>query len=108
MTTSPNNKGDILQRMKDELPTFSKTLDRITALFRSVSEELAAIKPRSEDWSVKEIVCHLIDSASNNHQRFTRLQRTTRLEFPAYEPEPWVTVEKSFTTAVDRGACGGF
>jgi hypothetical protein len=39
----------------------------------------------SEDaWSIKEIIGHLIDSASNNHQRFVRLQLVEQLAFPDY------------------------
>jgi hypothetical protein len=69
---------------------FEATLHRLLALFESASEAVVGVQLRPGDWSVKQIACHLIDSASNNHQRFTRLQRTARLEFPPYEPEPWV------------------
>lgn len=80
--------------MRDKIPQFEATLARLLALLDSVPEGMVDRKPRPEDWSIKQIACHLVDSASNNHQRFTRLQRTRRLEFPAYETEPWVAVEK--------------
>ena len=80
--------------MKDEIPAFGAAVARLLAVFDDLPESLTQVKPRPEDWSVKEIACHLVDSASNNHQRFTWLQRTQRLEFPAYETEPWVAVEK--------------
>jgi hypothetical protein len=83
--------------MDDEIPGFQASLGRLLALFDAVPESLVDIKPRRDDWSVKEIACHLVDSASNNHQRFTRLQRARRLEFPAYDAEPWVAVEKPQT-----------
>jgi hypothetical protein len=83
--------------MDDEIPGFQASLGRLLALFDAVPESVVDIKPRRDDWSVKEIACHLVDSASNNHQRFTRLQRARRLEFPAYEAEPWVAVEKAQT-----------
>ena len=38
-----------------------------------------------EGWSVKEIVGHLIDSCSNNHQRLSRYQANGNLEFPGYD-----------------------
>lgn len=79
--------------MEKELAGFRAKVDRLLALFASVPEELVDVKPSAEDWSVKQIACHLVDSASNNHQRFTHLQRTARLIFPAYEPEAWVAVE---------------
>jgi hypothetical protein len=50
----------------------------------------------SEDaWSIKEIIGHLIDSASNNHQRFVRLQLTDRLTFPDYGQDNihWVRIQ---------------
>jgi hypothetical protein len=80
--------------MKHDIPIFQATLARLLALFESVPEALADLKPSAESWSIKEIACHLVDSASNNHQRFTHLQRTPRLSFPPYEPEPWVAIEK--------------
>jgi hypothetical protein len=36
-------------------------------------------------WSRKQVVGHLIDSASNNHQRFVRAALQTSLDFPAYD-----------------------
>jgi hypothetical protein len=78
-----------------DLAQFEATVEQLTDLFASVSDAVTAKKPRTGDWSVKEIACHLIDSASNNHQRFVHLQRTTRLTFPVYEAEPWVAVEKA-------------
>jgi len=80
--------------MKNEIQAFAAIVHRMVQLLASVPDSLSGIKPRPEDWSCKEIACHLIDSASNNHQRFTRLQRTARLDFPAYDAEPWVVVEK--------------
>lgn len=35
------------------------------------------------------MVGHLIDSASNNHQRCIRLQQERRIEFPSYDAEEW-------------------
>jgi hypothetical protein len=42
-----------------------------------------------EDWSIIELVSHLIDSASNNHQRFIRLQYENPVVFPGYDAEIW-------------------
>ena len=85
--------------MKTAIPGFQATLARLLALFESVPESLVDLKPSAEDWSVKQIACHLVDSASNNHQRFTHLQRTQRLVFPTYEAESWVAVEKPASLA---------
>ena len=44
-------------------------------------------------WSKKEILGHLIDSASNNHQRFVRAQFTDDLIYPGYDQDEWVRVQ---------------
>jgi len=80
--------------MEHEIAGFQATLARLMALFDSVPETMVDLRPSASDWSVRQIACHLVDSASNNHQRFTHLQRIQRLVFPPYEPEPWVAVEK--------------
>lgn len=38
-------------------------------------------------WSRKQVIGHLIDSASNNHQRFVRASLQPSLDFPAYDQE---------------------
>ena len=44
-------------------------------------------------WSRKQIIGHLIDSASNNHQRFVRASLQTSLEFPGYDQNGNVSVQ---------------
>ncbi len=41
-------------------------------------------------WSAAEIVGHLIDSASNNHQRFVRARDQNDLVFDGYAQDAWV------------------
>jgi len=45
-------------------------------------------------WTRKEVLGHLIDSAANNHQRFVRAQFTSRLDWPGYEQNKWVSAQK--------------
>ena len=52
------------------------------------------MKLAEDKWTLKEMIGHLIDSASNNHQRFIRLQSGDLLSFPAYDGEDWIRVEK--------------
>ncbi|MFC1824367.1 DinB family protein [Thermodesulfobacteriota bacterium] len=63
--------------------------------WRDLPDRILRLRPSGEAWSIKEIIGHLIDSASNNHQRFVRLQLTDRLIFPDYqqENEAWVSIE---------------
>jgi hypothetical protein len=44
-------------------------------------------------WSRKQVVGHLINSASNNHQRFVRAALQTSLDFPGYEQSGSVRVQ---------------
>jgi len=55
----------------------------------AMPEADAARKPSLDRWGRKEILGHLIDSASNNHQRFVRAQLQGSLSFPGYEQEGW-------------------
>jgi hypothetical protein len=45
-------------------------------------------------WSRKQVLGHLIDSASNNHQRFVRAAQQESLDFPAYDQEGNVRVQE--------------
>ncbi|MFY9791934.1 MAG: DinB family protein [Candidatus Sulfotelmatobacter sp.] len=44
-------------------------------------------------WSRKQVIGHLIDSASNNHQRFVRAALQTSLEFPGYDQNGNVSIQ---------------
>ena len=46
----------------------------IPQLLISMDDEEFSSKPDPITWSKKEIIGHLIDSATNNHQRFVRIQ----------------------------------
>jgi hypothetical protein len=46
----------------------------IPGLLSKISEKEFSSKPGPDNWSKKEILGHLIDSATNNHQRFVRIQ----------------------------------
>ena len=55
-----------------------------------IEGEQAAAKLSEDKWSAKEIIGHLIDSASNNHGRFIRAQFSDDLIFQGYKQEAWV------------------
>jgi len=44
-------------------------------------------------WSRKQVLGHLIDSASNNHQRFVRAALQPSLDFPGYDQEGNIRVQ---------------
>jgi hypothetical protein len=58
------------------------------------NKDIVNIKLTEDKWTLKEMVAHLIDSASNNHQRFIRLQLEQKIKFPAYEAEEWKNITK--------------
>ncbi len=62
-------------------------------ILNNTPEELAAIKMSPDAWSLREIVGHLVDSASNNHQRFVRLQQGDLESFPGYDQEFWIKAQ---------------
>jgi hypothetical protein len=66
-----------------------QTIDASLPKLRAISDA-AATEPRAPGkWSRKEIIGHLIDSASNNHQRFIRAQEADKLSFPPYAQNHW-------------------
>lgn len=56
----------------------------------TISDSDAATSPAPGKWSPKQVIGHLIDSASNNHQRFVRANFADDLIFPGYDQERWV------------------
>jgi DinB superfamily len=50
-------------------------------------------RPSPAKWSRKEILGHLMDSASNNHQRFVRAVIQGSLDFPGYDQEKLVELQ---------------
>jgi hypothetical protein len=49
-------------------------VEKVPKLLSQISEEKISEKSSPNKWSKKEIIGHLIDSATNNHQRFVRGQ----------------------------------
>jgi len=58
----------------------------IPPLLENVDEDVFSSKPLPDKWSKKEILGHLIDSATNNHQRFIRIQ---------YQNEPTIFYDQN-------------
>ena len=70
--------------------TISAALPRLTA----ITDAAAALPRAPGKWSRKEIVGHLIDSASNNHERFVRAHFSDDLICPTYDQDAWVRVQR--------------
>ena len=54
-------------------------------LLRKIGEAESAVRPAPGKWSPREIIGHLVDSASINHQRFVRAAFQDDLVFPGYD-----------------------
>lgn len=60
----------------------------------ALSDAEAERPPAPGKWSPKEVIGHLVDSASNNHGRFVRAQFEDDLVFLEYEQDAWVRTQR--------------
>ena len=70
------------------------TVEAVVPRLVAMEDERTTAKPSPEKWSPREIVGHLIDSASNNHQRFVRAQFQDSLVFAGYAQDDWVASQR--------------
>ena len=82
-----------MNQMPDAIECLCFAVRTLPAVLSSFSEAESEQRPSPERWTRKEVVGHLIDSASNNHQRFVRGQVAAGQEFPGYEQEQWVRIQ---------------
>ena len=78
------------------LSTFNFDAERIAEIAEDLFElqESFVAKPRKEGaWSRKQILGHLIDSASVNHQRFIEAQVKDSIVFDSYAHQQWVDLQ---------------
>ncbi len=80
--------------MDDFIDGFRRLVERSAEALMEISEADSGRRPVPGKWSPKEIVGHLIDSASNNHQRFVRAQFKDDLLFPGYDQDAWVAAQR--------------
>lgn len=66
----------------------SYIIEKVPSILTEIGEANMSAKPLPNKWSKKEIVGHLIDSATNNHQRFVRGQFESVPEI-RYEQNKW-------------------
>ena len=79
--------------MEDVLEDFVRTVEEASARLLSLTEAESRAPLADGKWSAKETLGHLIDSASNNHQRFVRAQLKADLVFQGYAQDDWVRVQ---------------
>lgn len=77
-----------------DMERFRGLVEKLEGIISGVDEGITHIKPAQDKWSLKEIIGHLVDSSSNNHQRFVRLQFGDLIGFPSYDKDQWIYVQK--------------
>jgi DinB superfamily len=79
--------------MKALSAELERVVDSTEERLLQISEADSGKPLRAGGWSPKQVVGHLIDSASNNHQRFVRAALQGSLEFPGYDQDGCVRVQ---------------
>lgn len=77
--------------INDVAAQLRKAVYDASAQFFKMNDDDTSTRPEPTKWSKKEVLGHLIDSASNNHQRFIRAQQVEELITPKYDQEFWVS-----------------
>ena len=69
--------------------------DKEYEFLKSLDEEIISTHFNAQNRSIRQILGHLIDSASNNHQRMVRLQYNENLNFPDYrqDNDRWISLQ---------------
>jgi hypothetical protein len=78
---------DIAHQLRSIIATVEPQLSRM-------NHDDMGFKPDPHEWSKKEILGHLIDSAANNHQRFVRAVNKVAAQFPTYDQNEWVRIQR--------------
>ncbi len=76
--------------MKEIAKSLEAAIDGAAHRLFDITEADSEVRPAPGKWSKKEIIGHLIDSASNNHQRFVRAQESPSLSLRDYAQNFWV------------------
>jgi hypothetical protein len=80
--------------MKDAITDFRRTVELYAPRLLALSEEDARRRRAGgEGWSAKQIIGHLVDSATNNHRRFIIAQFKDDLVFEGYAQDDWVRAQ---------------
>ena len=68
-------------------------VEAATPVLLAVSDEASATPAAPGKWSPREVVGHLVDSASNNHRRVLQARWQDDLVFEGYEQDAWVAAQ---------------
>ena len=71
-----------------------RTIAQAKPLLEKLTNADTSMRPSPDKWSRKEILGHLLDSTSNNHQRFVRAALQGTLTFPGYDQNALVELQQ--------------
>ena len=71
------------------MKTYYQQLEQMYQLFATCPDPNK--REHAEGWTVKQILGHLVDSVSNNHQRLLRYQPGGNFAFPGYDQNACVS-----------------
>ena len=77
---------DYVSRLRD-------ILDAAEPQLLAIGDDSSCRRPAPGKWCPREIIGHLIDSASNNHGRFVRAGLGGELVFEGYAQDRWVELQ---------------
>jgi hypothetical protein len=79
--------------MKELAVKLREIVDGAEPRLMAVSASESLVPVLRGGWSRRQVIGHLIDSASNNHQRFVRAMLAEALTFPGYDQAGNVRVQ---------------
>jgi len=79
--------------MREIAVELAGVVERAAPALRRIEDGDAGAAALSGGWSRKQVIGHLIDSASNNHQRFVRAALAGALVWPGYDQDGCVKVQ---------------
>jgi len=77
-------RDDYYEGMDSDILRLSRIMDTTPNRLSAIDEAHSEERRIEGKWCAKEVLGHLIDSASNNHQRFVRGQLAPSYEGPSY------------------------
>src|SRR6476646_9933700 len=79
--------------MTEWLEDFRATIDSASQRLLQIGETQSERPLAKDHWSAKQVIGHLIDSATNNHARFVLAQIKDDLVFAGYDQNNWVEIQ---------------
>jgi DinB family protein len=90
--SSHSDPGGYVGAAPRGLSTLRRILEEAAPRLRAIPSDVAGQRPAPGKWSRREELGHLVDSASNNHQRLVRTQLEDRPAMPGYGADAWVAL----------------